>query len=84
MNKPVCIIIAGVNGAGKTTFALDFLSKLSGCKQFISADLIASGVSPLSPELKLNFASRIFLQQIKEKACQRQSFAFETTLSKKY
>ena len=81
MNKPVCIIIAGVNGAGKTTFALEFLSKLPGCKQFINADLIASGLSPLSPELKQISASRIFLQQIKEKVRQRQSFAFETTLS---
>ncbi|MEE9423600.1 MAG: hypothetical protein V3V18_01315 [Methylococcales bacterium] len=52
MNKLVCTIISGVNGAGKTMFALNYLSETAHCKRFINADLIASGLSPLAPELK--------------------------------
>lgn len=81
MTTPVCLIIAGVNGAGKTTFALEYLSNASSYHQFINADLIAAGLSPLSPELKQTAASKIFLQQIKQLVHQRKSFALETTLS---
>ena len=48
---PRCIIIAGPNGAGKTTFAREFLPKEAGVVHFVNADLIASGLSPLQPEL---------------------------------
>jgi predicted ABC-type ATPase len=56
MNKPArltprCIIIAGPNGAGKTTFAREFLSRDAGVVHFVNPDLIASGLSPLRPEL---------------------------------
>ena len=47
---PTCWIIAGPNGAGKTTFALEFLPTGAGCTNFVNADLIASGLSPLAPE----------------------------------
>jgi predicted ABC-type ATPase len=40
-------IIAGPNGVGKTTFARTFLPKYADCKNFINADLIAQGISPL-------------------------------------
>lgn len=49
--RPVCIVIAGPNGAGKTTFAREFLPKDAGVVHFVNADLIASGLSPLRPEL---------------------------------
>ncbi len=80
MTKPVCTIIARPNGAGKTTFALQYLSKAT---RFINADLIASGLSPLSPELQQMKASRLFLKEIKESSRQKTNFAFETTLSGK-
>jgi len=80
MSKPVCTIIAGPNGAGKTTFALQYLDKTT---RFINADLIASGLSPLSPELQQMKASRLFLKEIKSSILQKKSFAFETTLSGK-
>lgn len=35
------IIIAGQNGAGKTTFAREFLPNEAKCPVFINADLIA-------------------------------------------
>jgi ABC-type glutathione transport system ATPase component len=48
--KPSLFIIAGPNGAGKTTFARELLPDFVGCREFVNADLIASGLSPFSPE----------------------------------
>ena len=78
---PTCWIIAGPNGAGKTTFALDFLPQMVACTNFINADLIAAGLSPLAPERELLAASRLFLQEINQRIIQKNDFAFETTLS---
>jgi len=76
-----CIIIAGPNGAGKTTFAREFLSKEAGVVHFVNPDLIASGLSPLRPELAALAAGRLFLHQLDRLAKSRDSFAFESTLS---
>lgn len=78
---PTCWIIAGPNGAGKTTFALEYLPKVADCTTFINADLIAAGLSPLAPEREIMAASRIFLNELKERIRLRENFAFETTLS---
>jgi len=43
MNNPILTIIAGVNGSGKTTFALDYFKDSQ--TTFINADLIATGFS---------------------------------------
>jgi len=83
MSKPTCTIISGVNGAGKTTFALKYLREAGNCQRFINADLIASGLSPLAPELKQMAASRLFLNEIKLATRRRENFSFETTLSGK-
>ena len=77
---PTCWIIAGPNGAGKTTFALTFLPEV-GCRNFINADLIAAGLSPLAPERELVAASRLFLKEIEDHIAVKEDFAFETTLS---
>lgn len=79
--SPTCWIIAGPNGAGKTTFALEYLPTVANCRNFINADLIAAGLSPLSPETGLIAASRLFLKEIDARIRARQDFAFETTLS---
>ncbi len=81
MDKPTCTIVAGPNGAGKTTFAMRFLPIVANCKHFINADLIAAGLSPLSPEAELIAASRLFLKEIKLCVQKRIHFAFETTLA---
>lgn len=81
--KPICTIIAGVNGAGKTTFAMDYLVKHTHYLNFINADLIAFGLSPLSSERVQITAGRLFLQQINKAIRKRENFAFETTLSGK-
>jgi predicted ABC-type ATPase len=80
-SAPRCIIIAGPNGAGKTTFAREFLSKEAGVVHFVNPDLIASGLSPLRPELAALAAGRLFLLQLDRLARSREDFAFESTLS---
>jgi predicted ABC-type ATPase len=79
--RPVCIVIAGPNGAGKTTFAREFLSKETGVVHFVNPDLIASGLSPLRPELAALAAGRIFLKELERLAKSNADFAFESTLS---
>ncbi len=43
-------ILAGCNGAGKTTAAYALLPNLLGCREFVNADEIARGLSPFQPE----------------------------------
>jgi predicted ABC-type ATPase len=57
--QPWCIVIAGPNGAGKTTFAREFLPKDARVVNFVNADLIAGGLSPLRPELAALAAGRL-------------------------
>jgi predicted ABC-type ATPase len=80
-SSPRCIIIGGPNGAGKTTFAREFLSKEAGVVHFVNPDLIASGLSPLRPELAALAAGRLFLLQLDRLAKSKDDFAFESTLS---
>lgn len=81
--QSTCYIIAGPNGAGKTTFAMKYLPKIAGCLNFINADEVARGLSPLNMEAAQLKASRIFLNAIEENIRARECFAFETTLSGK-
>ncbi len=78
---PLCIVIAGPNGAGKTTFAREFLLRDAGVINFVNADLIAGGLSPLRPELAALAAGRLYLAELDRLAQTRADFAFETTLS---
>lgn len=80
-SSPRCIIIAGPNGAGKTTFAREFLTKEVGVVHFVNPDLIASGLSPLRPELATLAAGRLFLRELDRLAKAKTDFAFESTLS---
>ncbi|SRR6266478_851105 len=79
--RPRCVVIAGPNGAGKTTFARRYLPEDAGVVHFVNADLIASGLSPLKPELAAIAAGRIVLREIDRLAAERTDFAFETTFS---
>lgn len=78
---PTCWIIAGHNGAGKTTFALEYLPNVVNCYHYINADLIAAGLSPLAPERELIAASRLFLHEMETCIEKARDFAFETTLA---
>lgn len=82
-NNPKLYIISGPNGAGKTTFAKEFLPDYVDCLEFVNADLIASGLSPFSPERAAIMAGRLMLERIHLLANRRTDFGFETTLSGK-
>lgn len=74
-------IIAGCNGAGKTTASFTILPEILDCKEFVNADEIAKGLSPFQPK-KVSFeAGRIMLNRINELLKENENFAFETTLS---
>jgi predicted ABC-type ATPase len=75
------IIIAGSNGAGKTTFAREFLPKEVGCPVFVNADLIAAGLSPFEPATATIRAGRVMIEEIETHVRKKRRFAFETTLS---
>ena len=83
MTQKTIIIIAGPNGAGKTTFARQFLPNEAGCPIFVNADLIAAGLSPFSPEHAAIKAGRLMLEELADHAQRGDSFAFETTLSRR-
>ena len=76
-------IIAGCNGAGKTTASFTILPEIIECKEFVNADEIAKGLSPFQPEKVAFESGRIMLKRITELLYDNQSFAFETTLSTK-
>lgn len=81
MKKKNLYIIAGCNGAGKTTASFTILPDILDCKEFVNADEIAKGISPFQPEKVSLDAGRIMLNRINELIEENQNFAFETTLS---
>ncbi|MBC7401417.1 MAG: zeta toxin family protein [Mucilaginibacter sp.] len=78
---PDLYIIAGCNGAGKTTASYTVLPEILNCREFVNADNIAAGISPFNPESVAIEAGRVMLQRIKELLVDGVDFAFETTLS---
>ena len=76
-------IIAGCNGAGKTTACFTILPEVLDCKEFINADEIAKGLSPFQPESIAMQAGRIMLARMDELLQKGETFAFETTLATK-
>ena len=83
MKEKNLYIIAGCNGAGKTTASFTILPEILNCKEFVNADEIAKGLSPFQPE-KVSFeAGRIMLKRIDELFLENENFAFGTTLATK-
>ena len=82
-NKKQLYIIAGCNGAGKTTASFTILPEVLDCKEFINADEIAKGLSPFQPESVAMQAGRIMLARMDELLQKGETFAFETTLATK-
>jgi hypothetical protein len=81
--SPTIYVIAGCNGAGKTTFAREFLPKEVKCLRFFNADEMARGLSPLKPSAGAIRAGRLLLEQVDECLRRRETFALESTLSGK-
>jgi predicted ABC-type ATPase len=76
-------IVAGCNGAGKTTASFTILPEMLDCYEFVNADEIAKGLSPFQPEKSAIEAGKIMLRRIEYLLSENSSFAFETTLSTK-
>lgn len=65
---PHIIVIAGANGAGKSTVAPFLLRDKLGISEFVNADVLAQGLSAYSPEKVAISAGRIMLKRINELA----------------
>ena len=76
-------LIAGCNGAGKTTASFTILPEVLDCREFVNADEIARGLSPFQPETVAFEAGRIMLHRIGELFARGETFAVETTLATK-
>ena len=74
-------IIAGCNGAGKTTASYTILPEILQCREFVNADEIAKGLSPFNPDSMAIKAGRLMVARINELLGVGASFALETTLA---
>jgi predicted ABC-type ATPase len=73
---PNLFIIAGCNGAGKTTASFTVLPEMLNCDEFINADEIARGLSPLNPDRAAIDAGRLMLTKIDNLILKQKDFAF--------
>ncbi|MES2810728.1 MAG: zeta toxin family protein [Bacteroidota bacterium] len=80
---PNLYIIAGCNGAGKTTASYTVLPEILNCREFVNADNIAAGISPFNPESVALEAGRVMLKRVKDLLDAEADFALETTLATK-
>ena len=76
-------ILAGCNGAGKSTASINVLPELIACHEFVNADDIAKLISPFHPESVAFLAGRIMLSEIQNLIETGKTFCFETTLAAK-
>lgn len=81
MSTPRLYIIAGCNGAGKTTASMSILPEVLDCREFVNADEIAKGLSPFKSEEVAIEAGKLMLQRIDTLLSRHVSFAIETTLA---
>ena len=81
MQNKYLYIIAGCNGAGKTTASYTVLPEILECKEFVNADEIARGLSPFNPDGMAVAAGRLMLQRIENLLAAKETFSIETTLA---
>jgi predicted ABC-type ATPase/ribosomal protein S18 acetylase RimI-like enzyme len=80
-HPPAVFVLAGSNGAGKTTASRTLLADRMKLMTFVNADIIAQGIGGFNPDTVAVEAGRIMLQRLDELAAARADFALETTLS---
>ena len=78
---PRLYIIAGCNGAGKTTASYTILPDMLNCDEFVNSDEIAKRLSPNKPEESAVRASRLMMERIEELIDKGETFGVETTLA---
>lgn len=79
MTNPVVYMIAGPNGAEKTTAAMKLLPDFLSVNEFVNADEMARGLNPLNPNGQNMSAGRLMLSRIDDLIAAKHNFAFETT-----
>ena len=79
--EKIMYIVAGCNGAGKTTAFKQSLHEILGAPSFINPDAIAAGLKYSSIQLAQRIAARITLEQIHAFLSGDESFCVETTLA---
>ncbi len=80
---PHLMIIAGANGAGKTSVAPSLLRDALKVDHYVNADILAQGLCGFAPEQEAFKAGRIMLAHLHHLANEKMNFAFETTLASK-
>ncbi|MCC5665055.1 zeta toxin family protein [Nostoc sp. CHAB 5784] len=78
---PSLYIIGGANGSGKTTVSMSLLPNFLDCFEYVNADAIAAGLSPLNPESMATEAGRLMITRLRTLSNSGSDFAFETTLA---
>lgn len=78
---PLVVVLAGRNGAGKSSSANRLLRGALAVREFVNADTIAAGLSAYRPEAAAVAAGRIMIERLRFLAAQRADFAFETRLA---
>lgn len=74
-------IIAGCNGAGKTTATYTMLPDMLNVDEYVNADEIAERLSPENPEKEALRAGRLMMERVKELIDKNEDFGIETTLA---
>ena len=75
------LIIAGPNGAGRTTFATEYLPLMGPEVPFVNGDAIAAQLNPDAPDAAAREAGRVALRRMESYAANRGDFAFETLVA---
>ncbi|MDZ8261090.1 zeta toxin family protein [Nostoc sp. ChiQUE01b] len=78
---PSLYIIGGANGSGKTTVSMSLLPNFLDCFEYVNADAIAAGLSPLNPDSMAMEAGRLMIMRLRTLSNSGNDFAFETTLA---
>lgn len=79
--RPQVAVLAGINGAGKSSSADSILRVGIRMPVFVNPDTVARGLNAFDPESEAINAGRIVLEHLRELAAARRNFAFETTLA---
>src|ERR1700760_4086560 len=80
MTPPVCWIIAGTNGAGKSSI-YGASPQIQDTGEFVNADLIARKIAPEYPEGASASAGRLVIKRLDELIEIGSDFVYETTLA---